>query len=294
VLKSIEIENYKSIVKVKLLLGRVNVFIGENGAGKSNLLEAIALAGAANAGELDNEFLTSRGVRITQPQLMRPAFEGSAESDPIKITVSDNINPPVTYVLKNDNGPYTHWHSTIEQGSIKVEFPIPTHNKEFAKFWLECAARFSTEQRVLSGFVIYSPENSALRIFEREGQIEPLGINGEGLLKVAARSDEAFAIFKIEAVDNTKTSGSFDFDPTHLYVDQSTPEQKAKTAVWDRNRRFVYSDQRFAQNIGVSSAVETTIPEGTKLEINGIAVVPLGINNPSAGPEANQYSFDLV
>ena len=111
---------------------------------------------------------------------------------------------------------------------------------------------------------------------------------------VTTRSDEAFAIFKIEAVDNTKPSGSFDFDPTHLYVDQSTPEQKAKKAVWDKNRRFVYSDPRFAQNMGVSSAVETTIPEGTKLEINGFAVVPLGINNPSGGPEANQYSFDLV
>jgi len=34
---------------------------------------------------------------------------------------------------------------------------------------------------------------------------------------VKARSDEAFAIFKIEAVDNTKPSRSFDFDPTHLY-----------------------------------------------------------------------------
>jgi hypothetical protein len=112
--------------------------------------------------------------------------------------------------------------------------------------------------------------------------------------RVTARSDEAFAIFKIEAVDNTKPSGSFDFDPTHLYVDQSTPEQKAKKAVWDKNRRFVYSDPRFARNMGASSAVETTIPEGTKLEINGIAVVPLGINNPSAGPEADQYSFDLV
>ena len=64
--------------------------------------------------------------------------------------------------------------------------------------------------------------------------------------------------------------------------------------MWDKNRRFVYSDPRFAQNMGVSSAVETTIPEGAKLEINGIAVVPLGINNPSGGPEANQYSFDLV
>ena len=49
-------------------------------------------------------------------------------------------------------------------------------------------------------------------------------------------------------------------------MDQSTPEQNAKKAVWDKNRRFVYSDPRFAQNMGVSRAVETTIPEGTKLE----------------------------
>ena len=111
---------------------------------------------------------------------------------------------------------------------------------------------------------------------------------------VRARSDEAFAIFKIDTVDNTKPSERFDFDPTHLYVDQSTPEQKAKKAVWDKNRRFVYSDPRFAQNIGVSSAEETTIPGGAIREINGFAVVPLGINNTSGGPEANQYSFELV
>jgi hypothetical protein len=111
---------------------------------------------------------------------------------------------------------------------------------------------------------------------------------------VTTRSDEAFAIFKIETVDNTKPSENFYFDPTHLYVDQSTPEQKAKKAVWDKNRRFVYSDPRFAQSIGVSSAVETTIPGGAIREINGFAVVPVGINNPSVGPEANQNSFDLV
>ena len=33
-------------------------------------------------------------------------------------------------------------------------------------------------------FLIYSPENTALRTFEKEGQIQPLGINGEGLLKL--------------------------------------------------------------------------------------------------------------
>jgi hypothetical protein len=64
--------------------------------------------------------------------------------------------------------------------------------------------------------------------------------------------------------------------------------------VWDKNRRFVYSDPRFAKNIGVASAVETVIPGGAIHQINGFAVVPLGINNPSGGPKANPYSFELV
>src|SRR6185369_15712331 len=33
----------------------------------------------------------------------------------------------------------------------------------------------------LPGFLIYAPENSALRTFQAEGQILPLGIRGEGL-----------------------------------------------------------------------------------------------------------------
>jgi predicted ATPase len=36
----------------------------------------------------------------------------------------------------------------------------------------------------LGRFVIFSPEHSQLRQFDQEGQIEPLGINGQGLLKL--------------------------------------------------------------------------------------------------------------
>lgn len=45
-IKTISIENYKSILKLKLDLGRINVFIGANGSGKSNILEAIAMLSA--------------------------------------------------------------------------------------------------------------------------------------------------------------------------------------------------------------------------------------------------------
>ncbi len=42
----------------------------------------------------------------------------------------------------------------------------------------------------LNNFIVYSPENSSLRLFEKEGQIEPLGINGEGLLKLLRVMDD--------------------------------------------------------------------------------------------------------
>ncbi|MCA9709074.1 MAG: ATP-binding protein, partial [Myxococcales bacterium] len=40
-------------------------------------------------------------------------------------------------------------------------------------------------------FLVFSPENSALRIFEREGQILPIGINGEGLFAHLRALDRA-------------------------------------------------------------------------------------------------------
>jgi energy-coupling factor transporter ATP-binding protein EcfA2 len=77
----VEIENFKSIGKVTLDLGRVNVVIGENGCGKSNLLEALAFASAAANDKLDNEFLAARGVRVTEPRFMMAAFPGSSSAD---------------------------------------------------------------------------------------------------------------------------------------------------------------------------------------------------------------------
>ncbi|MBX9937534.1 MAG: ATP-binding protein [Burkholderiaceae bacterium] len=266
--KLIEITNYKSIQKIKIPLGRVNIFVGENGAGKSNILEAIALAGAANAGKLDNEFLASRGIRVTQPQLMRPAFSGFLDSDPIKITVSDEAHLPKNYELNNDNAPYTQWRCTVKDqeevtldlddllkifldlreaastakennkaienldekikaassifekivsGSAsaaaqknrsdnldllsvkkikdeKISIPLQIKQSErnfFTKYrWTDDFSR-EDSYKALNNFVIYSPENSALRMFEKEGQIEPLGINGEGLLKLLSVLSES-------------------------------------------------------------------------------------------------------
>ncbi len=73
----ISIENYKSITKLDFSPGRFNILIGENGGGKSNLLEAISFGLAASLDKLDNEFLGLRGIRVTKPQFVMSSFENN-------------------------------------------------------------------------------------------------------------------------------------------------------------------------------------------------------------------------
>ena len=71
-IKEIAIKNFKSIVDLKLPLGRFNLFIGANGSGKSNILEAIAFGAAASSDKLDFEYFANRGIRVVEPRFMLP------------------------------------------------------------------------------------------------------------------------------------------------------------------------------------------------------------------------------
>jgi energy-coupling factor transporter ATP-binding protein EcfA2 len=84
-ISEIKIQNFKSIQDLNLKLGRVTVLIGENGSGKSNILEAIAFAGCAATDKLDDVYLAPRGIRVTEDPWMVSAFpktEVEAKSKP--------------------------------------------------------------------------------------------------------------------------------------------------------------------------------------------------------------------
>ncbi len=71
------VKSFKSLQSVTVELGQVNVFIGANGSGKSNLLEALGVLGAAASGRVDDESLRSRGVRPGVPELYKSSFPAS-------------------------------------------------------------------------------------------------------------------------------------------------------------------------------------------------------------------------
>jgi predicted ATPase len=210
----LKIENYKSIQDLTLEVGRVNVLIGENGCGKSNILEAITFAAAAEANKLDNEFLVNRGIRVTKPELMRSAFDNINYNKEIRIKVTLSKNIKFGSILKNDNQVYSKWlcDNTLQNAIDKsddinnaiklIEEQFVINENMFDMFYKSenyeklCKEKeifnelkptidgFKDALKLMNNFIIFSPENTSLRNLEKEGQIQPLGINGEGLFKL--------------------------------------------------------------------------------------------------------------
>ena len=206
-ISQVSIKNYKSIKELDLKLGRVTVLIGENGCGKSNILEAVALCSAAVADKLDHEFLSSRGIRVADDaRFMRSAFDAQDVTDNITISVAEsksadaeqNSNEPKEFqcVLQNTkNSPYSSWQNLGERPWRNTDEMLVALKKTQRENkitpvsdeqWNVLEPHFGKllPPLELQNFLIYSPENSALRTFETEAQIQPLGIKGEGLFKL--------------------------------------------------------------------------------------------------------------
>src|SRR5712664_2103070 len=82
-----KVERFKSIERAELDLGNVNVFIGANGSGKSNLLEAVGVIAAAASGKVDQESLVRRGCR--PKGFLKPMFSDLPESAETSLEASN-------------------------------------------------------------------------------------------------------------------------------------------------------------------------------------------------------------
>jgi len=89
-IKKLSIKGFKSILDQEIDLGRLNVFIGTNGAGKSNLLEAVAMLSASIEGGIDYERLSRRGARLSSPQIFRSSFKNKQRRNTFSLEASTN------------------------------------------------------------------------------------------------------------------------------------------------------------------------------------------------------------
>ncbi|MCK5898277.1 MAG: AAA family ATPase [Methylococcales bacterium] len=264
----IHVENYKSLQDFTMEVGRFNVLIGENGCGKSNILEAITLAGAAELNNLDDESLVSKGIRVTKPQFMRSAFEVNQQDISIVLQLK-NFNKPIEYILENKNEDNSEWEfnqlfgknaKAFLKGLIKDSIENKTKQekasifrfldeilnedlKSFMKHSLNDKTQESANETIegmkrdfpFKQFLIYSPENTALRNFEQEGNIQPLGVNGQGLLKLlkviekeSIASNEEFTAFN----EIQQSLALFD-GYEKIEASMNTSEKEQKTIIQD-------------------------------------------------------------
>lgn len=197
-LTELHIKNFKSIHDLRLEPGRVTVLIGENGSGKSNILEALAFAAGAAGNKLDHEFLVTRGIRVTEPRFMRSAFE-AADTESISLSVNIDSTPLDFKLQSHGEDSNARWFELgAEDFLARVVIAVGKKDEDTRQFINFVAQRVRNAHATspLADFLLYSPENTALRTFEHEGQILPLGIKGEGLfalLKQLSRDEARMA-----------------------------------------------------------------------------------------------------
>ncbi len=191
--KEIKIQNYKSVQDLTLELGRINVLIGANGCGKSNILEAIAFGSAAAEDKLSNEFLSARGIRVTDPIWMRSGFlkKSQIETIDLNVLMSDE---KFELKIRNDNKPFSEWDvikdndinfeefstEILQKGDGFVEYDHEMLKKLLLRLKLDSIL----ERSSFSDFLIYAIEESSIRKFEDDEKVKVLGIRGEGLFKL--------------------------------------------------------------------------------------------------------------
>ena len=190
------VRSFKSLESVEVELGRVNVFIGANGSGKSNLLEAIGVLGAAADGKINDQFLLQRGVRPGVPSLYKSSFEKSAGSAARNLShiyfeashEQSKYGVTLNNPLKDPQPAWKYKHEWWDFEGNHLASRSPTSkdapNQEQGLAALEAVKHAPTEPAVvllkaLQNYVIYTPTTAVLRGTVTDGQQRsPIGLSG--------------------------------------------------------------------------------------------------------------------
>ncbi len=191
-LKKISIKGFKSILDQEITLGRLNIFIGTNGAGKSNLLEAIAMLSASIEGGIDYERLSRRGSRLSSPQIFRSAFKNkkrrntfSIEASTVELTYRMSINAVEGFSYNAESlkkvGQHTNLCGRSNNGATIHGSKIQS-NISRTKSIIPLYRSFETSDHDLSKiekFAIYAPSTPILRgVASDNSNKSPLGLYG--------------------------------------------------------------------------------------------------------------------
>lgn len=195
-IRQLSISGFKSVLDQSIDLGRVNCFIGANGVGKSNVLEALGVLGAAATGRVDDEAILRRGLRAGLPRLFKSSFAGSRTPPHISLGAVGEPSAEFRASLLNPlDHPKPDWtfktehlssgdREVVSRGVRSDRTNLDETRGLTALKVVELSADDAASQLVktLQEYVIYSPNTPALRAMVPDAQTRaPVGLAGGGL-----------------------------------------------------------------------------------------------------------------
>ena len=246
-LTKITIRNFKSLANVEVELGQVNLFVGANGSGKSNLLEALSFLSSAVDGRVDDQALLRRGARPSASELLRSSFKDTKREDPIQILATwqpkttQMANPDLAIEnmsLSESNSPSPLSYE-VEFGDVSdvraqpwdYQATLKIGNKEVSSVLRRGSSLhipkmhiiydkkkdFTSEMAtVLSDYAIFSPNTPTLRAIQPDlTQRQPVGLAGGQLAEAVS---EVFSSYN-ESEDDLDESAFHMDDLYDLFAD---------------------------------------------------------------------------
>lgn len=202
-INQISITGFKSLERVDIPLGRVNVFVGANGSGKSNVLEAVGMLSAAAEGRVDAAALGRRGMRLGEPGTYSTRFRSDAP-EPVVLRATTNEAEYAVSLANPLDDPQPAWRYATESllvGDLEVVARTPRTAESFTataglaaleRVQIDPASPAAALLDRLQNYRIHAPGTLALRGQVADTfQADPVGLGGGRLAEAVQELFEA-------------------------------------------------------------------------------------------------------
>ena len=245
-IETITVKNFKSITDMTLSLGNVNVFIGANGSGKSNILEAIAMVAAERSAQIEVNSMIQKGIRIAKPDLMISSFYGQPSNNTINVNISGTEGERIIYAVTNltPEDIYSTWNAPWSTGARRGNIK-------------EAVKKTDKLKEYLSKYLIYSLSINALRGLTSDSLQYPLGLNGEGLdVLLNNIPKEEIMQIKESAKDYISWIEDIFFDNEEIYKMQGYKLGRSKSNLYFRDKFMQKKNNLFSAENANEGALE--------------------------------------
>jgi len=114
--------------------------------------------------------------------------------------------------------------------------------------------------------------------------------SGSGI--TSKRPNKAFVVFKIESVDGTKSSGTFNFEPGRFFVDLE-PNKETWGSSMGAGLYFVSTDRRFTDPLGVPTIEDAKVPAGATTAVDRLVFIGVPTGDANAAAAASKINYHL-